>query len=95
MCMSFHRKSCPSFTLIPKENHFLSFERQLCLVLCHSECFLSTKYRFSRKETLGRQQKLGTLVCAVSDGADSEKSPEYENTCGVNKNLQTNEQQRF
>ena len=93
MCMSFHRKSCPSFTLIPKENHFLSFERQLCLVLCHSEYFLSTKYRFSRKEILGRQQKLGTLVCTVSDGADSlKKSTEYENTCSVNKKLQTNEQ---
>lgn len=41
MWVSFHRKSCPSFTLIPKENHFLLLKRQLPAVLCHSEYFLT------------------------------------------------------
>ena len=33
-----------------------------------------TKYRFSRKETSGTQQKRGTLACTVSDGEGSLKT---------------------
>lgn len=94
MWVSFHGKSCPSFTLIPTENRFLLLERQLPGVLCHSELSvaLNIDSRGRKHQADNKSEERQRAPCLTEQGPRG--APGAEHTLGEHT-LRSNQQQRM